>query len=369
MPCWQGRGDAGVLLALRILGVLAGVVLVFATLTSAIRTFVLPRGVPDGVTGAVFRTTRALFDLRTKRATGYVERDRAMALYAPVSLLVLPVVWLVAVGAGYACLYWALDQLSWTQAIELSGSSLLTLGFASIGALPRALLVFSEAMIGLGLVALLIAYLPTMYSAWSRREEAVALLEVRAGSPPSATELIIRYRRIGGLDQLTYLWQDWEVWFANIDETHTSLSPLSFFRSPTSRRSWVTACGAILDAAALVNSVVDTPHDPRADLCLRAGYVALRNIARLFRLPFDEHPEPFDAVSVAREEFEDACLRMAAAGVPLKEDRDQAWRDFAGWRVNYDAVLVGLAALTMAPEAPWSSDRSLRRAGTRRRRK
>lgn len=357
------------MIAIRVVVFLAGLALVFATLTSAIRTFVLPRGVPDGVTGAVFRTMRALFDLRTKRAKTYVERDRAMALYAPVSLLVLPFVWLVSVGAGYACLFWALEQPGWTAAIELSGSSLLTLGSANIGTLSRALVAFSEAMIGLGLVALLIAYLPTMYSAWSRREEAVALLEVRAGSPPSATELIIRYRRIGGLEQLSSLWQDWEVWFANIDETHTSLSPLSFFRSPTSRRSWVTACGAILDAAALVNAVVDMPHDPRADLCLRAGYVALRNIARLFGVPFEEHPEPFDAVSVAREEFEDACVRMAAAGVPLKADHDQAWRDFAGWRVNYDAALIGLAALTMAPEAPWSSDRSLRPPSSHGRRK
>src|SRR5581483_5648747 len=202
----------------------------------------------------------------------------------------------------------------------------------------------------------LIAYLPTMYSAWSRREEAVALLEVRAGRPPSAPELIIRLKRIGGMDQLGTLWDDWEVWFANIDETHTSLAALSFFRSPTAHRSWITAAGAVLDAAAIVNSVVEIPHDPRADLCLRAGYVALRDIARFFDLPFEEHPDPYDAVSVARPEFEEACDRMAAAGVPLKEDRDQAWRDFAGWRVNYDSVLIRLASLTMAPEAPWSSD-------------
>jgi hypothetical protein len=349
------------MLAIRVVVFLAGMALAGSILISAIRTFVLPRGVPDGLSRSVFQGTRLLFDLRTRRVKTYLERDRAMALYAPVSLLVLPVVWLLFVGAGYSCMFWAISLGPWPDVIELSGSSLLTLGFAQIGSLPRALLAFSEAIIGLGLVALLIAYLPTMYSAWSRREEAVALLEVRAGSPPSATELIVRYRRIGGLEQLSQLWQDWEVWFANIDETHTSLGPLSYFRSPTPNRSWVTAAGTILDAAALVNAVVDVPHDPRADLCLRAGYVALRNIGRFFSVPFDEHPEPFDAVSVAREEFEDACVRMAAAGVPLKGDRDQAWRDFAGWRVNYDAVLLGLAALTMAPEAAWSSDRSLRR--------
>ncbi|MBV9121284.1 MAG: two pore domain potassium channel family protein [Chloroflexi bacterium] len=356
------------MLVVRVLVFLAGVGLVGSTLISAIRTFVLPRGVADRLSREVFRAVRKLFDLRTKRAKTYLERDRAMALYAPVSLLVLPVVWLLLVGAGYSAMFWALSLPTWSDAIQISGSSLLTLGFANIVSLPRALIAFSEAIIGLGLVALLIAYLPTMYSAWSRREEAVALLEVRAGSPPSAEQMLIRYRRIGGLDRLPELWENWEVWFANIDETHTSLAALSFFRSPTANRSWITAAGAILDAAALTNAVVDVPHATSADLCLRAGYVALRNIARFFGMPFDPHPEPFDAVSVAREEFEEACQRMAAAGVPLKEDRAQAWRDFAGWRVNYDQVLIGLAALTMAPEAPWASDRSLRRARPPRRR-
>lgn len=348
------------MLIVRGLVFVAGVVVVAATLLSVIRTFVLPRGVADRLTGLVFRIMREAFDLRTSRAKTYRDRDRAMALYAPVSLLTLPVVWLLIIGLAYSGMYWALTLVPWTSAIEISGSSLFTLGFASLRDFPVALVAFSEAMIGLGLVALLIAYLPTIYAAWSRREEAVALLEVRAGSPPSAPELIIRFKRIGGFDRLPELWESWEVWFANIDETHTSLAALSHFRSPSANRSWVTAAGAILDSAALVNAVVDVPHDPSADLCLRAGYVALRHIAGFMRIPFDPHPEPADAVSVAREEFEEACDRMAAAGVPLKADRNQAWRDFAGWRVNYDTVLLGLAALTMAPEAPWSSDRSLR---------
>ncbi|HLY66740.1 MAG TPA: hypothetical protein VKU60_14495 [Chloroflexota bacterium] len=356
------------MLALRAIVFLLGTVLVLTTVGSAVRTFVLPRGVPDRLSRAVFGGLRRLFDLRTKRAKTYIQRDRAMALYAPSALLVLPVVWLTLVGTGYSCIFWALTLPSWQEAIELSGSSLFTLGFANLGGLARSLFAFSEATIGLGLVALLIAYLPTMYSAWSRREEAVALLEVRAGSPPSATELIIRFKRIDGLDRLPELWETWEVWFANIDESHTSLAPLSFFRSPTANRSWVTAAGTVLDAAALVNSVVDVPHHAAADLCLRAGYVALRGIAQFFGIRFDPHPEPFN-VSIAREEFSDACDRLAAAGVPLKSDRDQAWHDFAGWRVNYDHVLLALAALTMAPEAPWSSDRSLRQPRHRRKRR
>jgi hypothetical protein len=358
------------MLALRICVFLGGVLLVGGTLTSAIRTFVLPRGVTDRLSYLVFGLIRKLFDLRTTRARSYLERDQAMALYAPVSLLTLPVVWLVLVGAGYSCMFCATGVPSWAEAIEVSGSSLLTLGFASLQAeVPRVLLAFSEAIIGLGLVALLIAYLPTMYSAWSRREEAVALLEVRAGSPPSAVDLILRFHRIHGLERLPDFWQSWEVWFANIDESHTSLAALSFFRSPTPYRSWVTAAGAVLDAAALSNAVLDVPHHPSADLCLRAGYVALRRIADFFRIEHDPRPRRIDPISIAREEFNDVYEQLAAEGVPLKPDREEGWLAFAGWRVNYDTVLLALAALTMAPEAPWSSDRSLRYDRPRRKRR
>jgi len=93
---------------------------------------------------------------------------------------------------------------------------------------------------------------------------------------------------------------------------------------------------------------------------VRAGYLALRAIGDFYGVPYDPDPAPTDPISIARDEFEDAYAELASAGVPLRPDREQAWRDFAGWRVNYDTVLLALAALTVAPYAPWSSDRSLR---------
>jgi hypothetical protein len=209
------------------------------------------------------------------------------------------------------------------------------------------------------LVALLIGYLPTMYNVFSRREALVTLLEVRAGSPPSAVEMITRVHRIRGLDYLAELWEQWEVWFAELGESHTSLGPINFFRSPQADRSWVTAAGAVLDAASLVTAAVDIPNNPQAQLCIRAGYLALRHIADFFRIPYDPNPQPTDPISITRQEFDEAYDALAAAGVPMRE-REQAWRDFAGWRVNYDTVLLSLAAVTSAPYAPWSSDRSLR---------
>jgi hypothetical protein len=236
----------------------------------------------------------------------------------------------------------------------------LTLGFTKGSSLVHTVLAFSEATIGLIMVALLIAYLPTMYNAFQQRELAVTMLEVRAGSPPSAVEMITRFQRLHSLDGMHNLWETWETWFAQIEESHTSLAALVFFRSPQPDHSWVTASGAVLDAAALMRSTVDAPADTQADLCIRAGYLALRRIADFFDVTYNANARfPDDPISITRAEFDAACDQLAAAGVPLKPDRDRAWQDFAGWRVNYDRVLLALASLTMAPYAPWSSDRSL----------
>ncbi|HET8626069.1 MAG TPA: hypothetical protein VFL91_01540 [Thermomicrobiales bacterium] len=349
--------------ALSIAVFLLGAAVVASTFLAAVRTFVLPRSARVALTTVVFRAMRYLFALRARQSRSYAERDRAMALYAPISLLVLALTWVILIGLGYTAMFWALGVRPWHRALAVSGSSLFTLGFASDPGVPELLLTFSEAAIGLILVALLISYLPTMYTAFARREAAVTMLEVRAGAPPAAVEAILRYRRIQGLDRLNDLWVTWELWFADIEESHTSLAALAFFRSPQPEHSWITAAGAILDTASLVNAAVDIPHDPQADLCIRAGYLALRHVADYFGIRYNPAPRfPDEPISVTRPEFDDACDRLAAGGVPLKPDRERAWLAFAGWRVNYDTVLLALAALTMAPEAPWSSDRSLRRS-------
>ena len=339
---------------------LFGFVIVANTVLSAIRTFILPRSARDPLSTAVFRTMRWLFDLRLHGAKSYNERDAIMALYAPIGLMTLPPVWLIFVLLGYMLMFRAVGVPSLREAFLTSGSSILTLGFEPIDTIPKAILAFSAGTIGLILVAVLISYLPTMYAAFSRREAAVNMLDVRAGSPPSAVEMIARYYRIRGLDQLREIWITWEAWFADVEETHTSLAALPFFRSPQPDRSWVTAAGAVLDAAALVDSVLDIPRDAQSNLCIRAGYLALRRIADFFRIQYNSNPTAVDPISISREEFDAACDQLADAGVPMKADRDQAWRNFAGWRVNYDTVLLALAALTMAPYAPWSSDRSFR---------
>lgn len=346
------------MLVARVAAFVAGAAVVWATLGSAIRTVVLPRGIPAKLARYVFVLMRRVFRLRIGRRAEYEKRDRIMALYGPLSLLVLLLAWISLVVVGYMGMFWGLGHRSVRDAFTLSGSSALTLGFDRPSDLPAIALALTEAALGLLLLALLITYLPTLYAAFSRREAAVAELEVRAGAPPSGVEMVQRFWVLERMQRLHDVWVRWEGWFMEIEETHTSFPALSFFRSPQPDHSWVTAAGAVLDAASLVQSTVDIPREVQADFCIRAGYVALRRIATFFRIPYDPDPAPTAPISVTRAEFDGACERLADAGVRLKADRDQAWRDFAGWRVNYDTVLIALAGLTMAPSAPWSSDRA-----------
>jgi len=242
-----------VLIFLRVLSFLVGFSIVFYVLISVIRTFVLPRSAPDKLVRLVFLVMRKIFDLRISIEQEYERRDEIMALYAPFTLVILPAVWLVCVLAGYMAMFWATTGQPLYALYKISGSSLFTLGYAVADDFVTTSLIFTESAIGLFLVALLIAYLPTMYAAFSKREAAVTMLEVRAGSPPSALEMISRFDRLNRLDKLGELWVTWELWFVDIDESHTSLAALSFFRSPQSSRSWITAAGTVLDAAALVS--------------------------------------------------------------------------------------------------------------------
>jgi hypothetical protein len=344
-------------IVLRILLFVAGAVLVGFTIRSIVRTFVVPRALQAHLSRAVFVEVRRIFRVWASDRHDYARRDRVMALYAPVALLVLLMVWVVIVLAGYTAMFFALGDVSTLEAFTLAGSSMLTLGFIHPPSDAGVFLAITAAGVGLVVLALFITYLPSLYGGFQRRERGVSKLEVRAGQPASGVYLIALAWTVGQLENLRALWAEWEDWFTDVDESHSSFPALVFFRSPHPDQSWIIAAGAILDGASLFVSTVETPRQPEPEFMIRAGYLCLRHLAEFFNIRIDHDPRPEDPISITRAEYDQAVERLADAGVPLKRDRDQCWRDFAGWRVNYDVALVALARLSMAPIAPWSSDR------------
>jgi hypothetical protein len=348
---------AGVL-GLRILAVVVGTVMVGASIVSAVKTVVMPRASSSAITRSVFLAMRQVFNLVARGASDPERRDRLLAGYAPTALIATLATWLLLVLVGFTLIFWGLEDAGWLHAFDVSGSSLFTLGFTTSVESWTSILVFLEAGIGLFLLALMISYLPSLYAVYARREVGIAALEVRAGSPPSAREMILRYRRLERLEEIHEVWVDWQRWFAEVEESHSSYPALVFFRGSHLDHSWVTSAGAVLDAASLTVSSVEIPRDVEAEFCIRAGYLCLREIAGYFDIAYDPDPRPDAPISITREEFLAMLARFEEVGVPLKPDREQAWLDFAGWRVNYDAPLLALARLTDAPPAEWSSDRS-----------
>lgn len=339
---------------------LLGLGIVIATVFSAISTFVLPRSAQSKLNRFVFGGLRRIFEFIFRFVKDYENRDTLMSYYSPIALISLVPTWYFLIALGYAFIYWSLGAGNFFYDFRLSGSSLLTLGFVSPENYLITSLVFSEALIGLLMVGLLIGYLPTMYSAFSRREQAVTLLEVRASNPPNPIDMLSRFHRIHSLDKLGDYWRTWEIWFADVEESHTTLPALVFFRSPRADNSWVTSAGAVLDTASITLSSIDIPYEPSAALCIRSGFLALGRIADYFGIRHPENPTyPEVPISVTREEYDDVIRSLEKAGLPIKPDRSQAWKDFAGWRVNYDRVLLVLCALVMSPpNVPWSSDRA-----------
>ncbi|MBJ6107815.1 hypothetical protein JAO73_02250 [Hymenobacter sp. BT523] len=340
-------------LALRVITGLGGAMLVITTLSAAIRSFVLPRNEVVRLNVWVFMGVRVLFDLAARFANSYERRDRIMAHYAPVALVALPVAWEALVSVGYTGLYWAVGEGTWLHCYQLSGSSLLTLGTIDDCSVGGGILTYSEATLGLLLLTLLLSYLPTIYQAFSRREVTVALLELRAGTPPTAACLLGWLNHDGSVQNDDAQWVAWEQWFVEIEESHTSLPILSFFRSPQPGRSWVMAGGLILDAAALLFAAVDGQRPRQAELTFKAGCLAMNRVYRFFDAKAGAEPSallPDDGGETpGRAVFNEACEELATHGLQLCHDRDAAWKHYRELRSRYAPAVDFLTRLTMAP--------------------
>lgn len=334
----------------------AGALLFITTMLSAIRTVIVPRGEQVLLTRVFFLVMRRIFIMVCRRIKDYESRDAIMARFAPTALVTLPIMWAAGVVAGFGYMFWAVGVRPMTDAFALSGSSLTTLGFRNADDFLTLSLAVIEGLIGLGLVALLISFLPTMHTLFREREVLCTLWNIRAGSPPTVSTALRRFHEVNFLDRLDETWEKWEHWFVVNEESHLSYPSLVFFRSPTPYQSWITTAGNVLDTAAFVEAAVDLPPSPRARLCLSSGYVALRRIADYFNIEYDHDPAPTSPISITRREFDELWEDLAEAGLPLVADQNQAWLDFASWRVNYDVPLRALCAIVDAPHAKWSSD-------------
>src|SRR5262249_40404591 len=197
-------------IAVHVIVALLGAAIVIATFGSAVRTVVLPRAVPARLGRAVFRTLRGVFALRARPSHSYERRDRILALYAPLALLSLLATWMPLTMFGYALIYWGLGGRTLADAFRVSVSSLLTLGFLEPVDGAGIAIAFTEGLVGLTLLAMLISYLPSIYGAFSRREAQVTALDIRAGTPPSGVRLIEFFTVMGHLQKLGDFWGTWE---------------------------------------------------------------------------------------------------------------------------------------------------------------
>jgi hypothetical protein len=274
------------------------------------------------------------------------------------ALLTTFAVWLLLYLLAYALIIWGLAAGNFSDALRYSGSSLFTLGIASSRRAGPITAEFTAAATGLLVVALEIAYLPTIYGAFNRRETLVTMLESRAGTPAWGPEVLVRHQLVGIVDNLPDFYADWERWAADVDESHTSHTVVISFRSPHPMRSWVVALLAVLDSAALYNSLAPEGAPSEARLCLRMGFSCLRDIARVFGVPFNPDPLPTDPIQLTFEEFRVAVERLEEVGFPIEQTAEEAWPHFKGWRVNYESIAYALADQTVAVPAPWSGPRT-----------
>ncbi len=341
----------------------------------AFQTIILPRR-PAGR----FRITRLFYVMTWQpwcwmadRAPRRV-REQIYSIYGPISLLLLLVLWAVLLVMGFALVYLGSgspftdpmhvanrlpDWLNHLRTcVYVSGTTLFTLGLGDVtpqNHLARAVVVV-ECGTGLGFVALVIGYLPVLYQAFSRREVSVAMLDARAGSPPTATELLRRHGFEGGQEELRLLLSEWERWSAEILESHISYPILCYYRSQHDNQSWLAALIAILDTCALLITTIDGPTVRQAQLTFAIARHALIDLGHVFHV--ESWPDAASAEFPERlpaEVFNRLCdalgeIQMRLCGDPATMRRLTAIRQL------YEPHAAALADYLRMPLPLWVAE-------------
>src|SRR5450755_2077170 len=343
-----------------VIATIAGIALILSVLLDAFETIVLPRRVQRHfrLTAWFYRRTwrpwRSL--ARNIKASG--RRENFLGYFGPLSLIFLLALWAFCLIFGFALLQYGFGkhvQLGsetinlWTL-LYLSGETFFTLGLGDV--LPTAaggrVLTVLEGGMGFAFLGVVIGYLPTIYSAFSRREIEISLLDARAGSPPTAAELLARLGACPQQTVLDQIFKDWEHWAAEVLESHLSYPALSFFRSQHNNQSWLGALTTILDTTALVMVGVDGISSEQAKTTFAMARHAAVDLAQVVKARYEPNtPDRLPAPELAR-------LRqsLAARGVRLR-DGAEADEKLAKLRALYEPYAQGIARNLLINVPPW----------------
>lgn len=339
---------------MRALAVVLGAVVVVTVVSDAIGTLVVTQG-----RSAVWRPARLWYAGTWRVARAVAARaparagDVALDVYPAASLLGLLVVWLAGLVTGWALVYWGLRQTvagsgSWSTVVYYAGTSLLTPVFGTAHGTAVRLLTLVEVLTGLGTIALLISYLPALYGAYSLREARLLTLDDPAGGRITPVRVIAVHCGDGDLDLLYRFCAEWEMWTAEVLESHTSYPMLALFRSQHAGQSWVTALGVVTDAATLTCACVTGTENREPYFLYRRGRRAVLDIADRLHLT-----EPDQSWSwLTRENFDLAWSQLAGLRLPLR-DKEEAWRRLQELRAPYGAQLQQLIDYLLAPHGFW----------------
>ena len=337
-----------------------GVVVLAFVLDDIFETIIVPRPSPGRhrLSRYVVRPTWSFWRAlgRRVREEG-LRRDGFYGIYAPGVFVLLLVVWLLLLVLGYGLILFALrgdlkpEPTNLGSALYFAGTSLLTLGYGDIvasGPLARAVSLVAAAT-GLGVVAMVITFLFSIFASFQRRERMVVTLSARAKAPPSAVTLLEAYARLDLVDELPVLFAAWEQWSAEVLDSHVAYPILGYFRSSHDNVSWLSALGAVLDAAALVLTTIKGIPRGQAELTKRGGAHLVEDIGNILGLHGD-------GAAVDRGQFDEAYRRLERAGYEL-EDQERAWRNFERSRRTYAGRLEAMAVYWATPANAWITER------------
>ena len=351
-------------LYLRCIAAAAGLFLVIVDGLSLVGTLIVPRPAGGRLMAWVDRLVHWIFQVRTARVRDFRRRDQILAAEAATLLLCQLLAWLALAYLGFALLLWPFVPGGITLAFDTAGPGLWFIGRLVGARAPwNVVIQYAAGLVGLTILTLQIAYLPTLYSAFNRRETDIALLNARAGVPSWGPELLARTHYALGsgtstIGTLPDFYEQWERWAADVAESHTTYLPLVRFRSPRPLSSWVTSLLAVLDSAALYLVLApESAPTVQARLCLRSGFQCLTEVARALGAQVPDMPDAAAGISLTYEEFLAGVAVMRKVDFPIKRDPEDAWVDFVGWRVNYEQAAYAVAWAVDAVPALWSGPR------------